>query len=146
VNNEMRARLIARWDFSSHDGEYQDDSHVAPCSLVEVCRRFSLLRRWTKFKSKILHIIKHHRQKPWDFDIHAVLMPLWQILAFRSRCKSVWRHFIQPFYWDTFSTSLLLQWVRLCLCRTATANGPIVHPPNDTWMDMEQTLNDKDKG
>jgi hypothetical protein len=28
------------------------------------------------------------------------------------------------------------------VCGNATANGPIVHPPDDTWMDMELRWND----
>jgi hypothetical protein len=36
--------------------------------------------------------------------------------------------------------------VRLCLCGTAAANGPIVHLPDDTWVNMEQWWNDIDRG
>jgi hypothetical protein len=36
--------------------------------------------------------------------------------------------------------------VRLCLCGTPAANGPFVHPPNDTWVNTEQRWNDTDRG
>jgi hypothetical protein len=36
--------------------------------------------------------------------------------------------------------------VKLCLCGTAAANGPFVHPPDDTWVNMEQGWNDIDSG
>jgi hypothetical protein len=35
--------------------------------------------------------------------------------------------------------------VRLCLCGTAAANGPTVHPPDDTWVNIEQRWNDTDR-
>jgi hypothetical protein len=31
--------------------------------------------------------------------------------------------------------------VRLCLCETAVSNGPIVHPPDDILVNMEQQQN-----
>jgi hypothetical protein len=34
--------------------------------------------------------------------------------------------------------------VTLCLCWTAASNRPIVHPPNDTWVNMEQQWNVRD--
>jgi hypothetical protein len=36
--------------------------------------------------------------------------------------------------------------VRLCLYGTAAANGPIVHPPDGTWMRMDQRWNDINRG
>jgi hypothetical protein len=36
--------------------------------------------------------------------------------------------------------------VKLCLCGTAAANGPIVHPPDDTWVNMDQRWDDIDRG
>jgi hypothetical protein len=35
---------------------------------------------------------------------------------------------------------------RLCLCWTAIHNGHFVHPPDDTWVNMEQQWNDTDRG
>jgi hypothetical protein len=35
--------------------------------------------------------------------------------------------------------------VRPCLCGSAASNGPIVHPLDDTWVNMEQRWNDTDK-
>jgi hypothetical protein len=35
---------------------------------------------------------------------------------------------------------------RLCLYRTAAAKGPVVQPPDDTWVNMEQWWNDSNKG
>jgi hypothetical protein len=34
----------------------------------------------------------------------------------------------------------------LCLCGIVTANGPTVHPPDDTRVNMEQQWNDTDRG
>jgi hypothetical protein len=31
------------------------------------------------------------------------------------------------------------------LCGTTAANGSIVHPPDDTWVDMQQRCNDTDR-
>jgi hypothetical protein len=36
--------------------------------------------------------------------------------------------------------------VRLCLCGTAAANGPIVHPQGDTRVNIEQQWNHIDRG
>jgi hypothetical protein len=35
--------------------------------------------------------------------------------------------------------------VRLCLCETVSATGPIVHPSGDTRMNMEQWRNNTDR-
>jgi hypothetical protein len=35
--------------------------------------------------------------------------------------------------------------MRLYFCKTATANGPIIHAPDDTWVNIEQRWNDIDR-
>jgi hypothetical protein len=39
-----------------------------------------------------------------------------------------------------FNLSLLWRW-QACLCGNATANGPSVQPPDDTWVNIQQQWN-----
>jgi hypothetical protein len=64
--------------------------------------------------------------------------------AIRGNPNLVHFNFPQSVITTCKQDALLLRWVRLSLWN-CTSNGPFVHPPYDTWVNMEQRWNDIDR-